>query len=118
MDEKAIELLCEKFHTTTDYLIPTYQHYIIGKDIASIIICIIMIILILCLMRFCYKKGKQRCGNNYDVTDWSLGEMFAYIGGGVVTIFALVILFGSIYDCVLWIASPEMRFLDTVIATK
>lgn len=118
MDEKAIELLCEKFHTTIDYLIPTYQHYIIGKDIASIIICIIMIILTLCLIRFCYKKGKQRCGNYYDSMNWSLGEMFAYIGGVVVIIFALVILFVSIYDCVLWITSPEMRFLDTVIATK
>ena len=115
MDEKTINLLCEKFHTTVDNLIPVYSHYMIGKDIATIIISIILIIISIITFYLCHKRGKRIYGDAYNLMDWGLGEMFLYFGCIIVILVGFIEIFCSIYDYALWIHCPEMRFLDTVM---
>ena len=60
MDEKTINALCEKFHTTIDYLIPTYSHYMVNKNIAIIIIYLIIILI---SAFFIYRVVKKQSKN-------------------------------------------------------
>ena len=60
MDEKTIELLCEKFHTTVDNLMPVYSQYAMTKDIVSGIICLLIIIICAVITILMVKRGIEK----------------------------------------------------------
>lgn len=112
MDEKTINILCEKFHTTIDNLIPAYSHYMIHKDIGIVVINMILIIISIIAILLVIKKAKESYGT--DFYNWEFHHTTTIIICGVITFIALIALFCTIYDLILWIMSPEMRFLDVM----
>lgn len=116
MDEKTINALCEKFHTTTSNLISAYGHYMIHKDIGIIVINIILIIISIVVILLVGKKTKE--SYETDFYDWEFCHTAIVIICGVITFIVLIVLFFTIYDLTLWITSPEMRFLDVMANSK
>ena len=116
MDERTINALCEKFHTTVDYLIPTYSHYAITKDIWRVIICILLIIVSCVVIKLCYKYE----GKNYSIKPrleaFDTGTFFATIAAALICVCTVIALFIRAYDLTLWITNPEMRFFEMVLS--
>ena len=110
MSEQVINELCQKFHTTVDNLIPVYSKYMIGKDIGSCIICIILITISILYLLYI----KHYCSEE-DIDDWIDLPMY-HLFGSVLMVFIIlgcvIALCLNIYDYVLWSNCPQMRFLD------
>ena len=71
MDEKTIDTLCEKFHTTTSNLISAYSHYMIHKDIGIIVISMILMIISAIVILLVVKKAKESYGTDFSYFyDW------------------------------------------------
>ena len=113
MDEKTIELLCEKFHTTVDNLIPVYSQYAMTKDIVSGIICLLIIIICAIITILMVKRGIEK--EYYkDILDTPFSYMLIHTCAGVAIIICIIALCCNIYDYVLWNNYPQMRFLDVL----
>lgn len=110
MDEKTINILCEKFHTTIDCLIPEYTHYMIGKDIVILLTSLILILVSIFILHKNHEKTR-----NWDLLDWDILDILITITAIVVLFIAVLSLLFDAYDLVLWIASPKMRFFDVVM---
>ena len=113
MDEKTINALCEKFHTTMEDLIPVYSHYMIHKDVGIMVVGLILMIVGVVISLQVVKKTKGK-----DIIDWSFSQIMTIIVAGSLIFVIAIVLFFSIYDLILWITSPEMRFLDVVVSLK
>ena len=113
MDEKTINTLCEKFHTTTSNLISAYSYYMIHKDIGIIVLNIILMIISIIVVLLIVKKEKELYGTDF-LDNWEFHYVITIITCGVIAFITLIVLFFTIYDLTLWITSPEMRFLDVM----
>ena len=109
MDEKTINTLCEKFHTTVENLIPKYAEYAMMKDMISIIICVVLMVICAGILYFIYKKYK-----GCDILDFPFGATIVSITCAVVLVLVAIALGCNIYDYVLWHNCPDLRFLDVV----
>ena len=115
MNEKTIDTLCEKFHTTTSNLISAYSHYMIHKDIGIIILSIILMIISTIVILLVIKKAKKTYETSFSYFyDWEFRYATTVIICGVMIFIILIVLFFTIYDLTLWNTSPEMRFLDVM----
>lgn len=113
MTEETIELLCEKFHTTVDNLIPVYSQYAMTKDIVSGIICLLIIIICAVITILMVKRGIEK-GYYEDILDTPFSYMLIHICAGVVMSICLIAICCNIYDYILWNNYPQMRFLDVL----
>ena len=111
-----LDTLCERFHTTIDYLIPIYSHYMIQKDIIIIVMSILVIMACIAIMYLCYRQQKNRYGRNYELIDWDGMQLLCFILSAILIIIFVISIGCSIYDCILWNSNPEMRFLDAVLS--
>lgn len=113
MNEQTIELLCEKFHTTVDNLIPVYSEYAMIKDLISFLICLTIIAICAITIIIMYKRGKEK--HYYDDI---LYAPFTYLIIPIVAAAAIIIcaiaLCCNMYDYMLWSRYPELRFLDVI----
>ena len=116
MDEKTINALCEKFHTTMENLIPAYSHYMIHKDIGIIILSMILMIISTIVILLVVKKAKESYGTNF--YNWEFCHTTTIVICGVMIFVVLIVLFFVVYDLTLWITSPEMRFLDVMVNSQ
>ena len=113
MDEKTIELLCEKFHTTIDNLIPVYSKYAMTKDIISGIICLLIAIVCIIIFVLMIKRGIAK--DYYeDILYAPFGYLLVPISMGVIAFICIIALCCNIYSYILWSNFPEMRFLDVI----
>lgn len=114
MTEQTINALCEKFHTTVDNLIPVYSKYAIAKDIASGLICLAIIIISIIIIFYIRHRLRAR-----EQTDWwydtSASEIILTIIAWAAIITCIIVFAINIYDYILWIVSPQMRFFDYMI---
>lgn len=114
MNEQLINELCEKFHTTVDNLIPVYAKYAMTKDIASGLICLLLMAICIGILIYLRRKAKK---NNY--TDYwydaSATEIVLIVCATVIAVFLFVAICLNIYDYIMWLYSPSMRFLDHVM---
>lgn len=114
MNEQLINELCQKFHTTVDNLIPVYAKYAMTKDIASGFICLLFIAI--CAVILIYLRHKAKKNEYYDYWyDASGAEVTLMISAIVIAVFLLIVVCINIYDYVMWLYSPSMRFLDHVM---
>lgn len=112
MNAKTIDVLCEKFHTTINNLIPAYSHYMIHKDIGIIVFSMILMIISTIVILLVVKKAKESYGT--DFYNWEFCHVTTIVICGVMIFIILIVLFFTAYDLTLWITSPEMRFLDVM----
>lgn len=114
MNEQLINELCEKFHTTVDNLIPVYAKYAMAKDVASGLICLLFMAICIGILIYLRHKAKKN-----DYTDcWydaSAAEIILGVGAAITTVFLFVAICTNIYDYIMWLYSPSMRFLDHVM---
>lgn len=114
MTEETINTLCEKFHTTVDNLIPIYTKYAMAKDIASGLICLLFIAICIGILIYLRHKAKENEYTDYWY-DASATEIVLMISATVIAWFLFIAICVNIYDYVMWIYSPSMRFLDHVM---
>ena len=113
MSEQLINELCEKFHTTVNNLIPVYAKYAMAKDIASGLICLLFIAICVAILIYLRRKAKK---NQY-VDYWyeaSATEVVLIVSATVVAVFLFIAICLNIYDYIMWLYSPSMRFLDHI----
>ena len=111
MNEQLINELCEKFHTTVNNLIPVYAKYAMTKDIASGLICLLFIVI--CVAILIYLRRKAKKNEYYDYWyDASAIEIVLGVSAIVIAIFLFIAICINIYDYIMWLYSPSMRFLD------
>ena len=113
MDEKTIELLCDKFHTTVDNLIPMYSHYAIMKDIISSIICLLIVIVCIIIFALMIKRGTAK-GYYKDILYAPFSYILVPLSTGVTIFICIIVLCCNIYSYMLWSNFPEMRFFDVI----
>lgn len=114
MNEQLINELCEKFHTTVDNLIPVYAKYAMTKDIASGLICLLFIAI--CVVILIYLRYRVKKNEYYDYWyDASATEIVLGASAAVIAVFLFIAICLNIYDYIMWICSPSMRFLDHVM---
>ena len=114
MDEQIINELCQKFHTTVDNLIPVYAKYAMCKDIASVLICLLLIVI--CMIIIFYFRHKAKKNQYYDYWfDASATEIVLVVGAAIIAVFLFIAICANIYDYIMWLYSPSMRFLDHVM---
>lgn len=115
MNEQLINELCEKFHTTVDNLIPVYAKYAMAKDIASGLICLLCMAICVVILIYLRRKAKK---NNYTdfLYDAPTTEWVLLISTTVIAVFLFIAICINIYDYVMWVYSPSMRFLDHVMS--
>lgn len=115
MAEKTIEVLCEKFHTTIDNLIPTYVHYATTKDLIVIGIWVAISIISICIISFFNKQLKRK--NQTLIDDLPLGYCMVVLIAFLLIVFGACIISIKGYDYILWITNPNMRFFDFISPT-
>ena len=114
MNEQLINELCEKFHTTVNNLIPVYAKYAMAKDVASGLISLLFIAI--CVVILIYLRHKAKKNEYYDYWyDASAAEIVLGVSAAVIAVFLFIAICVNIYDYVMWIYSPSMRFLDHVM---
>ncbi len=114
MNEQVINELCQKFHTTVDNLIPVYSQYAMSKDVVSGLICLLFIVI--CMTIIFYLRYKAKKNQYYDYwCDASATEIVLVVGAAVIAIFLFIAICINIYDYIMWLYSPSMRFLDHVM---
>lgn len=114
MSEQVINELCEKFHTTVDNLIPVYSKYAMAKDIASGLICLLFIAICIGILIYLRHKAKKNEYTDYWY-DASATEIVLTVCATVIAVFLFIAICVNIYDYVMWLYSPSMRFLDYVV---
>ena len=114
MSEQVINELCQKFHTTVDNLIPVYAKYAMAKDVASGLICLLFMAICIGILIYQRHKAKKNNYTNYWY-DASATEIVLGVSAAVTVVFLFIAICVNIYDYVMWIYSPSMRFLDHVI---
>lgn len=113
MNEQLINELCEKFHTTVNNLIPVYAKYAMAKDIASGLICLLFIAI--CVAILIYLRRKVKKNEYYDYWyDASATELILGLCAVVTAVFLFIAICINIYDYIMWLYSPSMRFLDYI----
>lgn len=113
MTEETINALCEKFHTTVNNLIPVYTKYAMAKDIASGLICLLFIAI--CVIILIYLRRKAKKNEYYDYWyDASAIEVVLGVSAVVTAVFLFIAICLNIYDYIMWLYSPSMRFLDHI----
>ena len=104
MSEQLINELCEKFHTTVNNLIPVYAKYTMTKDIMAICVAILI-----------YLRRKVKKNEYYDYWyDASASEIVLGVSAAVIAVFLFIAICVNIYDYIMWLYSPSMRFLDHI----
>lgn len=111
MNEQLINNLCEKFHTTVENLIPVYSQYAMAKDIASGLICLLFIVICVVILIYLRRKTKK---NDYWY-DATATEIVLGLCAVVTAVFLFIAICINIYDYIMWLYSPSMRFLDCII---
>ena len=113
MNEQLINELCEKFHTTVNNLIPVYAKYAMTKDIASGLICLLFMAICVAILIYLRYKAKK---NEYDDYwfDASATEIVLGACAVVIAISLFIAICINIYDYIIWLYSPSMRFLDCI----
>ena len=108
MNEKTLELLCEKLGTTVEYLVPKAQAYGISCCIAVIVICCLAI-----GFEFLYVKHLR---NKYVdlLVQADIIELALAITGGVFVFIVFIALIGVIPELIMWITAPELGLLGLV----
>ena len=118
MTEETINVLCEKFNTTIDQLIPVYANYVIHKNIISSIIALVITFICIFIIFKIWNRYKKNniCDDSF--VDWVLDDTISI----VVLFFDISILFTAIlfiicntYDTIMWNAYPQMRFFEIFI---
>ena len=113
MNEQLINELCEKFHTTVNNLIPVYAKYAMTKDIASGLICLLF--MAICVVILIYLQRKAKKNEYYDYWyDASATEIVLGVSAVVIAVFLFIAICINIYDYIMWLYSPSMRFLDHI----
>ena len=113
MNEQLINELCEKFHTTVNNLIPVYAKYAMAKDIASGLICLVFIAICVAILIYLRHKAKKNEYEDYWY-DASATEVVLIVSATVVAVFLFIAICLNIYDYIMWLYSPGMRFLDHI----
>ena len=113
MTEETINTLCEKFHTTVNNLIPVYTKYAMAKDIASGLICLLFIAICVIILIYLRRRAKKNeyCNYWYDA---SVIEVVLGVSAAVTAVFLFIAICLNIYDYIMWLYSPSMRFLDHI----
>ena len=118
MTEETIKVLCEKFNTTIDQLIPIYTNYVIHKNIISSIIALVIAFICIFIIFKIWNRYKKNniCDDSF--VDWVLDDTISIL----VLFFDISILFTAIifiifntYDTIMWNSYPQMRFFETFI---
>lgn len=112
MTEQTINALCEKFHTTVDNLIPVYSQYAMSKDIGQCVICIVLIII--SVLYFIYLKHYIKKEKFYDCLDIPVHHIILSVVLGITVAVCFILICVDIYDYILWLNCPQMRFLDYI----
>lgn len=118
MTEETINVLCEKFNTTIDQLIPVYTNYVIHKNIISSIISLVITFICIFIIFKIWNRYKKNNTCDDSFGDWILDDTISI----VVLSFDISILFTAIifiifitYDTIMWNSYPQMRFFETFI---
>ena len=115
MNEQLINELCEKFHTTVNNLIPVYSKYAMAKDITSIVVELLIILISIAVICFIMWYAKKK-DIDWD-WDFPISLIIIIIIAGIMIFICGLALILDIRDYVLWSISPEMRFLEQVVQT-
>ncbi len=113
MSEQLINELCEKFHTTVDNLIPVYAKYAMTKDIASGLVCLLFIAICVITLIYLRRKAEKNQYEDYWY-DASATEIVLIVGATVIAVFLFIVICLNIYDYIMWLHFPSMRFLDHI----
>ena len=113
MNEQLINELCEKFHTTANNLIPVYAKYAMAKDVASGLICLLFIAISVGILIYLRHKAKKNQYYDYWY-DATATEIVLSVCATVVAVFLFIAICLNIYDYIMWLYSPSMRFLDHI----
>ena len=109
MNEKAIELLCKKFGTTVEYLIPKAQAYGIWSNAVGVVICCLVIALEIWYVFHLRKKyGKEW---EWEIEDYEF--IFAVVGIFVLII-AVIVFCVAVSDLIMWATVPELGLLKLI----
>lgn len=109
MNEKTLELLCEKFGTTVEYLIPKAQAYGIWSNAAGVVICCLVIALEIWYMLHLRKKYGNKL--EWEIEDYEF--IFAVVGIFVLII-AVIVFCVAIFDLIMWATVPEVGLLKLI----
>ena len=113
MNEQLINELYKKFHTTVENLIPAYAKYAMTKDIASGLICLLFMAICVAILIYLRHKAKKNQYEGYWY-DASATEIVLIVSAIVIAVFLFILICVNIYDYIMWLYSPSMRFLDCI----
>lgn len=101
-----INELCERFNCTMNELIPAYAHYkILCESIFLFFVAIVFVISVKWLIDYKHKKYWIKDLDFLDANLWFSSASIIFSG------LALIII---LIDIILWIATPEMQFINTI----
>lgn len=106
MNEKTIELLCEKFGTTVEYLIPKVQAYGIWSNVIGLIMCFIII-----TSTICYWKHLREKYGKMEIEDIEFLDLILICIGFISSVIVFLGAFRIISDLMMWITTPEIGLL-------
>ena len=109
MNEKTLELLCEKFGTTVEYLIPKAQAYGIWSSATGLISAGLIIIFTIIYIKDISKKYE-----NDWFDDMSTIEFVLMVLGLAFTVIALIVFICLIPELIMWITAPEIGLLKLI----
>ena len=119
-----IDNLCEKFGTTTAYLIPEMAKYNIARDIEMVVFSIIFMIIAYVIWSTTMKRYKEALsrydGLEEEYQKWHrrpcIDDYFGYFVCSVILFFAFICtMMISVHNLVGWIASPTAAFVNEII---
>ena len=112
----VINNLCERFGTTTTYLIPEMTKYNITRDLVMIILSIIPLVLAIIIWLIGHKRyektiEEEKFNNGRAYTD--AGDFIGYwMVSGLAFLVFFVMFTVNMYDLIGWISSPTAAFTE------
>ena len=109
MNEKTLEVLCEKLGTTVEYLLPKAQAYGIWTSVVIMLICCLVIASTIWYLLHLGKKYGDELERGIKDYEFAIG-----FAGGVFSIIALFAFLDTSTDLIMWITAPELGLLKLI----
>lgn len=104
-----INNLCEKFGTTTQFLIPEIAKYEIAVNVATIVTVLVLDAICVVLAKKCYVAYGDSEKDPYNINGWQAGMLSCIV---IVVIATIVFVPDAFISAIGWIASPYGAFVN------
>ena len=122
----VINNICEKLGTTADIIVPEFARYMAAKNIKTLILGLIFLILDAVIVKS-FLKWRKRCITEYKEKhngdeDWVDDQRFPAVIGfciiiGALSISSFIFILSGL-DFINWMVSPKGAFVEYILSFK